>query len=311
MMIQKIQKIQNNPEKNPKQAQLCLEHLLYEIHSKHLHNISAKLAQEQAVSVNTFGNSEGNWTWPVVERFLYERGYKCTKATDGDQWLIHSPTFLVKPGSPFVGFIETNKLESYVYKQEQWATTSTTIDKDTLYEQLQEGNTFAVHKMWAPLEPFYNQNTEFHITTNHSKWIRYECNPESCWRPEPVSYDKRNAAVKSFMRAHKKSPILMSSGEEMVICKPGPKGFETEPVLRYESLNIEDASQQTVDVLANKLVEHIQKQNKGWNVMAHALYTALYHLGGRITTQMISRLSEHEIEILKKYENGMYKKVSK
>ena len=103
----------------------------------------------------------------------------------------------------------------------------------------------------------------------------------------------------------------MSSGEEMVICKPGPKGFETEPVLRYESLNIEDASQQTVDVLANKLVEHIQKQNKGWNVMAHALYTALYHLGGRITTQMISQLSEHEIEILKKYENGMYKKVNK
>lgn len=293
-----------------KQALICIQHLLYDIHPKYLHNIAAKLAQEQSVPVETFGSAQGNWSWPVVERFLYERGYKCIQASYEDKWLLNSPSFLVKPGSPFIGFIESISLESFIFKNEKWSTSKADIPIEKLYSTLQSGKTYAVHKMWAPLEPFYAQNKPFHITTNESEFTRYECQPESCWRPEPVSYENRNGPVKDFMRAHKKSQILMSSATEMVVCKPTKNGFKSEAILRYESVNVQDAAEQVAEILADKIVERINKMNTGWDVMAHALHSAFYQLGGSTKDFKVSKLSKQQLKILRKYENGMYKKAN-
>ena len=295
----------------PKQARKCLENILYEISEKTLYNIAAILAQERSVKVESFANSKGNWSWPVVERFLHERGYKCTQASNGTSWLLDSPTFLIKPGSGFVGFIDTTTLESFAYRHDNWTTGSTTISKENINGFLQKGQTYAVHKMWAPLEPFYVQNKAFHITTDDSKWIRYECTPESCWRPAPVSYAKRETAVKKYMRAHKKTPILMSNDKEMVICTPQKNGFKSVPVLNYDFLSLSETTQRVAETLIAKVYDQIEIKKGGWNHLAHALFSTLYHLGGKVKTQDFSQFTDEELHILEQYENGMYKKDNK
>jgi hypothetical protein len=296
-----------NPKMLPRQAKKCLENILYEISNKDLHNIAAMLAQEQSVQVQTFGNSQGNWTWPVVHRFLHERGHKCTQASKGKEWLLNSPSFLVKPGSGFVGFVDSSTLESYSYKESQWITTKGPLSREEINTALQKGQTFAVHQMWAPLESFYAQNNTFHITTDNSQWTRYECHPEACWRLSPVSYAQRETAVKKFMRAHKKTPILMSNSQEMVICAPHKSGWKSSPLLNYEPLDIQETSQRAAETLTDCLVQHITDHNHGWGVMAHALFTALYQIGGKVPKEKFSRFTDEELEILEKYNNGMYK----
>ena len=294
----------------PKQAKTCIENILYEITDKNLHNIAAMLAQEQSVQVEVFGNAQGNWTWPVVHRFLQERGYKCTQASDGNQWLLNSPSFLVRPGTGLVGFVDCYTLQSYRYMQDDWMTTGGKISNEDINRVLQQGQTFAVHEMWKPLEQFYAQNKTFHITTDNSHWLRYECHPEACWRPSPVSYEKRETSVKKFMKAHKKTPILMSNSQEMVMCTPQKNGWETTPILNYEFLNFEETSRRAAETLADELVQHITKQQHGWGLMTHALFITLYKLGGKIKKDSFSKFTDEELEILRKYENGMYKEAS-
>ena len=295
------------PKIPPKQAKICLENILYEIADKDLHNVAAMLAQEQSVQVQTFGNSQGNWTWIVVRRFLHERGHKCTQASQGKQWLLNSPSFLVKPGSGFIGFIDSDTLESYRYDKGQWITSKGTLSVEEINTALQQGQTFAVHQMWAPLKQFYAQNKPFHITTDNSQWTRYECHPEACWRLSPVSYEQRETTVKSFMRAHKKTPILMSNGQEMVLCAPQKSGWKTTPLIDYEPMDIHETSQRAAETLADCLVQHIAAHKSGWGIMAHALFTALYQVGGQVTKEKFSRFTDEELEILKQYKNGMYK----
>lgn len=292
----------------PKQARKCIENILYEISEKTLHNIAAILAQERSVKVQSFANSKGNWSWPVIERFLYERGYKCTMASKGTTWLLDSPTFLIRPGSGFIGFIDKERLESFAYREGHWTTGSIIITKEDINGVLQNGQIFAVHKMWAPLEPFYAQNKTFHITTDDSKWLRYECSPEACWRPSPVSYEKREIAVKKYMRAHKKTPILMSNNKEMVMCTPDKNGWKTVPVLNYDFLNLPETTQRVAETLIAKVYDQIHKLERGWNHLAHALFSTLYHLGGKIKIKDFSQFTDEELLILQQYENGMYKK---
>ena len=291
-----------------KQAKHCLEHLLYDIPDKTLHNISAGLAQETGETLDTFGTAEGHWTWPVVEKFLQNRGMKCTIATRGQNWLLDSPTYLRQsPG--FVGFIIRDSLESYIWKSNNWYTTQGIVTQKLAHRLWQNGNTLVVHKMWAPLEPFYATRKAFHITTDDSNWTRYECQPTSCWRAEPVSYDNRDQHVKKYMRAHKKSHIMMSNNQEIVLCKPGPTGWSTETLLNYEFLNIVETSKRMTEIIADKLVDHIG-DGKGWGVMSHALFSALYHLGGRLKNEDCSDFTPEDIAILEKYKNGMYKSTS-
>jgi len=292
-----------------KKAKICIEHLLYEIPDKTLHNIAARLAQQQKKPVETFATAKGNWTWPVVQTLLNDRGMKCTQASDGNRWLLDSPKYL-RQSEGFVGFINTSSLESYVWTGTSWSTSTCNIEKQELYANLQGGNTVAVHKMWIPFQPFYFKNKAFHIVTDDSGWTRYECHPNSCWRPEMVCYKERDNAVKKYMRAHKKSPIMMSSSQEVVLCKPGPQGWKTETLLNYEFLTIEESSQQIAETIADKLVSHIG-DGEGWGVMAHALFSALSKLGGKIHARDYSYFSEDELTILKKYENGMYKSNTK
>ena len=288
-----------------KQAIYCLEHLLYDISEKTLHNVAAGLAQETGKPVETFGTIEGRWTWSVVERFLQNRGMKCTVATQGQSWLLDSPTYLRQsPG--FVGFIIRDSMESYIWKLNNWYTTHGIITQELAHNAWQNGNTIVVHKMWAPLESFYNTRKAFHITTDDSKWTRYECQPTSCWRAEPVCYDQRDQQVKKYMRAHKKSSIMMSNNQEIVLCTPGPKGWATETVLNYEFLDIEETSKRMSEIIADKLVVHIG-EGKGWGVMSHALFSALTHLGGLLKPKDCSDFTPEDMAILQKYENGMYK----
>lgn len=291
---------------NPNKALVCLEHLLYEIPAKTLHNIAAILAQKYQKPVTTFGNAQGNWSWPVVEHLLRERGMKCTKASDGTRWLLDSPTYL-KQSDGFVGFIDSDNLDAWTYTSNTWTGLNGPLSQEHAYTLFQKANTMAIHKMWTPLQPFYDKGVAFHITTDGSNWTRHECQPSSLWRPETVSYEKRDAAVKSFMRAHKKSPILMSNSKEMVVCRPSKQGWKTTPVLSYESLHLEDAGQQVAETLADKLVSKISKEG-GWCVMAHALFSAYHYLGGSLRQHDCSTLTQEERDILEKYANGLYKR---
>ena len=296
-------------QQTPKKALQCIEHILYDISEKTLHNIAAILAQKNQQPVETYGNAAGNWTWPVVEYFLHERGMRATQAASGRIWNLDSPSYL-KQAPGFVGFIDKDTLDAWAYKQGAWLALDGPKTQKDVYNIFQSGNTVAVHKMWAPLLQFYEKEQAFHITTDDSNWTRYECQPSSLWRPEQVSYEKRDAAVKSFMRAHKKSPILMSNSQEMVIARPGSTGWKTEPILSYECLTIEDASQQVAETIAEKLVRHISTRT-GWSAMAHALFSAYHFLGGTLKQDECSLLTDEERGILKKYENGMYKKTTK
>lgn len=289
-----------------KRAKECLEHLLYEIPEKTMHNIAARLAQEQGVSVETFGTARGHWKWPVVTRLLSNRGFKCTVATEGQRWLLDSPSFLGSaPG--FVGFIDKDTLMSYTYSRGVWNSRVGALSLKEVYKALQLGNTVAVHQMWATVAPFYAKEKAFHITTDDAPWTRHECQPTSCWRSEPVSYKDREVAVKLYLRAHRKSTIMMSNSQEMVLCSPGPSGWATETIMNYECMTIKETSQQVAELLADKLVRRIEQRNTGWSTMAHALFHALQRLGGSLKSEECSVLSTAELAILEEYENGMYK----
>lgn len=291
-------------------AKHCIEHLLYEISDKTLHNVAARLAQMSKQPVTLFANSEGNWTWPVVKQLLQERGYKCTQATQGPAWIRDSPKYLRQsPG--FVGFIDKNNLDSWKWNVSTWTTPQAEMNIKQVYARLQEGDTVVVHKMWAPLEPFFRKEKPFHITTDDSEWTRYECHPTSCWRPEPVSYENRECVVKEFMKAHKKSKILISNSQEMILARPTKEGWKTEPILNYECMMPEDIAKQVAEKLADKVVNHIEKKGSGWSIMAHALFSTCHKLGETLSIQDFSNLTSEEQNILEKYATGMYKKTNR
>lgn len=280
-----------------KQCLRCLEHLLYPISEASLHNVAAVLAQESHQSVSNFGNSAGYWTYPVVERFLFDRGMKCTIASDNGCWKLDSLHFLqTHPG--LVGLIDTDTFESFVYKTDQWLSTTGQSEVDTMI------NAVLVHQMWAPLVPFYKQGRAFHITLDNDASNRYECQPSSCWRVEPVSYEGRAEAVKAQMRLYKKSPIMMSNSHEIVICSPSASGWATQTVLNYECMPVESAARIVSEVIADNLVGHIEHCGQGWSVMAHALFSALQQLGGHVDCQHFSTLTAKERQMLDNYING-------
>lgn len=281
-----------------KQCLRSLEHLLYPICETNLHSTAAVLAQESHQSVTNFGSASGYWTFAVVERFLLDRGMRCTVATVDGDWKLDSLHFLQShPG--LVGIIDTNTLESFVYVSGSWLSgTGHCFDSDV-------ANAVVVHQMWSPLLPFYKNHCAFHITLDNDDWNRYECQPSSCWQVEPVSYEGRSTAVKAQMRLYKKSPIMMSNSHEIVICSPSVAGWSNQTVLNYECMPIDDASRLVSEVLADKLVEHIEQHGKGWSVMAHALFSALQQLGGHVRPSEFSTLSEEERKILANYVEGM------
>lgn len=280
-----------------KQVVRCLEHLLYPIRETTLHDTAAVLAQESQQSVTTFGNSAGYWTFPVLERFLLDRGMKCTPLLVEKEWKLDSLHFLqTHPG--LVGIVDVDSLESFVYKSGDWVADNSQSQLDTV------ANATLVHQMWSPLLPFYKRNCAFHITIDNDEWNRYECQPSSGWHVEPVSYEGRAKAVKAQMRVYKKSPIMMSNSHEIVICSPTKKGWSTETVLNYECRPIETATRVVSEVLADRVVEHIERHGKGWSVLAHALFSALQQLGGHIKPADFSILSSEEKQILKNYIAG-------
>ena len=280
------------------QAIRCLEHLLYTVPTSELHNAAATLAQESGQSVSNFGRAAGYWTFEVVERFLMDRGMKCTRACLDRVWQLDSLHFLQShPG--LVGLIDVQSLHSYVRRDGSWRGE----DGEDMPPPV---NSVLVHRMWTPLLPFYNSNRAFHITVDNAQWERHECHPSSCWRVEPVSYEGRETAVKAQMRLHKKSAMLMSNNNEIVLCRPAKRGWETTTLLNYECMPTNDMARHVAETLADRIVGHIeQHQNQGWSVMAHALFSALQHLSGRVTSEDFSTLTPREQEVLRLYEQGL------
>jgi len=281
-----------------KQALRCLEHLLYPVPASELHNAAATMAQELGQSVSNFGSAAGYWTFEVVERFLLDRGMKCTRACLDGVWQLDSLHFLQShPG--MVGLVDVHSLHSYVRRNGSWCGE----DGEDMFLSL---NSVLVHRMWTPLLPFYNRNSAFHITVDSAQWERHECQPSSCWRVEPVSYEGRETAVKAQMRLHKKSAILMSNSNEIVLCRPAKRGWETTTLLNYECMPTVVRARHVAETLADRIVSHIeQNQNQGWSVMAHALFSALQHLNGRVTSEDFSTLTPQEREVLRLYEQGL------
>lgn len=279
------------------QALSCIEHLLYPIHASSLHNIAATLAQESNITVSNFCNSAGYWSYPVLERFLYERGMKCTTCCDNGRWTIDSLHFLSShPG--IVGIIDIISLKSYIYKNDDWFS-----EEGELFNNPKSA--VIVHKMWIPLLPFYNRGCAFHVTIDDEEFKRYECQSSSCWRVEPVSYAGRESAVKSRMKLYRKSQIMMSNSQEIVLCSPGKGGWETNTLLNYECLPVEDASRIVAEKIADKVVERIEQKGHGWSTLAHALFSALQQLDGHISTKDFTSLSVEEQTLLEKYEDGL------
>ena len=283
-----------------KKALSAVSHLLYEISERTLNDVSARLVQKTNNPIDTYCTASGYWTFEVVEEFLRERGIKCTQASARGQWLLDAPRFL-RLNPAIVGFIDGDTMETFKWDKTSWSTQRESV------LVLPKRRLFAVHKMWIPFEKFYEQT--FHVTTDTQPWTRHEFQPTSCWRGETVNYEGCENAVKRQMRAHKKSAILMSNNKELLLCKPSKRGWNTETLLNYECLALRDSARQFSEEMSTILVNHIETLEPGyaWSVMAHALFSAYQHLGGKMGGDDISRLSAADLAALRSYEQGIMK----
>ena len=284
----------------------CLQHLLYDVNPKELYNVAAGLAQETQNNVDVYCPEKGQWSFEVIERFLFDRGMKCTVASSNGAWKLDSPTYLNKnPG--MVGFIIKETLESFLWSNTTWTTTHQNISLTEMSCRLKENDSVVVHKMWAPLQSFYASNSPFHITTDNEPYVRHECQPSSCWNSQRVQYTGHRSAVKKYMCTHKRSHIMMSNNKEIVLCQPGDSGWKTETILNYEVAPLEEIAQQAAEALVQKVVENIEKHptKHGWTVLAHAMFCANQYLGGTIHLDDFSTLSEEELQTLQDYEHGL------
>lgn len=283
-----------------KKAVAAISHLLYEINEQELNNVTARLVQQTNNPIATYCTASGYWSFDVVREFLRERGHRCTLAAQNNEWQLDAPRFL-RSNPAMVGFIDGDTLETFKWNKTHWST-----QKDSVLV-LPKRRLFAVHKMWIPFEKFYGKT--FHVMTDDAPWVRHEYQPTSCWRGETVNYEGCENAVKRQMKAHKKSAIMMSNNREMLLCSPGKKGWKTETLLNYECMPLIDAAQQVSEELSTVLVRHIETLEPGyaWSVMAHALFSAYQHLGGKLRADDLSRLTPEELKTLKNYEKGLIK----
>lgn len=110
--------------------------------------------------------------------------------------------------------------------------------------------------------------------------------------------------MKSYMRAHKKEPIMMSSSKEMVLCRPTCTGWETETLFNYECLDISDVSAKVLESIMHKL-KLVLDQDRACVIMSHAAYSVLTYMGGRLSPQDCSSFTPDELETLEKYRMGL------
>lgn len=283
-----------------KKALSAISHLLYDVNERTLNNVAARLVQQTSNPIGNYCTASGYWTFEVVQEFLRERGIKCTAASVDGNWLLDAPRFL-RSNPSIVGFIDADTMDTFRWDKTNWSTQREPV------LVLPKRRLFAAHKMWVPFEKFYG--TAFHVTTDNEPWTRHEFQPTSCWRGETVNYEGCENAVKRQMKAHKKSAIMMSNNTEMLLCKPGKRGWKTETLLNYECMPLMDAAQQISEEMSTLLVNHIETLEPGyaWSVMAHALFSAYQHLGGKICADDVSRLSAKDLAALRQYQKGLTK----
>lgn len=290
----------------------CATHLLgYDISHITMHKFAALLSQETGTSVSEYTHSGGFWSFDVIERLLHDRGMHCTPVIMDGHWCTEALSSLIEaskhPG--LVGFIQTDNLESYKYERDQWSDSKRDLTYDNVKARFDYAkNVVLVHKMWQPLISYYKRGRAFNISTEEQPLDRTECCPSTGWSVESVSYEGREKAVKDQLRATKRSAILMSSSRELLICKPGPRGWRTKTLLNFECLTLEDSTRQVAERLADRLVSMIEQkkdQRKGWSVMAHALFSAYHYLGGKMKVSDYSNLTDEERASLEDYQNKL------
>lgn len=286
-----------------------LQHILSlpaAVHLSDLRGVAATLSQERNQSIDTFYQQPETFTFEVIERFLFDRGCKCTVASSNGAWRIDTPSFL-KDHPGFLGLISTNTFDSYIYRQRHWETRDGKISLPEMSQQIKTNTTVVVHKMWTPLERFYLEGKPFHITGDDTPYTRLECQPTSCWRSELVNYQGHLSTVKKYMKEHRRSQLMMSNGKEIVLCRPTSSGWNTSTILNYQVVPMVEISREVSEALVNKVVEKIEENNDGWTILAHAMFSALQHLGGSISLDEFSSLSKEDLNLLRQYAEGLNK----
>ena len=105
-----------------------------------------------------------------------------------------------------------------------------------------------------------------------------------------------------------RAPYNASSGKGYTWFSGSPEnGWKTETLLNYECFNTQQARQRILSVLSQK-VDDLKEDNEETSaIMSHAMYSVLRYMGGRLTPQECSSLSPDELEVLRKYEEGLLK----
>lgn len=257
-----------------------LEHLLkYEISSKDLHQSAAMLSQIRNVSVNEFCNKSGYFAFDVLDHFLKKRGFKCKLIKHQKKWIIEQKEIL--HNKSVVGIINTVNLNAFVLSKTKWTSLNPT---ETLEDML---NAVVVLKMWQPVQKYYKNNLSFHITTD-TDHLRHEHFPALAWNTNSVSYENLKGTIKKQLKKHRKSPIMMSNSDEIVILSPQKKGWKSETILNSQCSPIETLHQSLAEELADAVVANINETGKGWNILAHALFSTLQQLGGQMPPSVVS-----------------------
>ena len=260
-------------------ANRSLEHLLeYEISSTELHQSAAMLSQLRNVSVTEFCSKSGYFAFDVLEHFLNSRGFKCKIIKRQKIWIIKQKEIL--HNKSVVGIINTVNLNAFVLSKTKWTSLNPT---ETLDDML---NAVVVLKMWYPVQFYYKNNLSFHITTD-TDHLRHEHFPALAWKTNSVSYENLKGVVKKQLKKQRKSPIMMSNSDEIVILSPQKKGWKSETILNSQCSPIETVHQSLAEELADAVVANIKENGKGWNILAHALFSTLQQLGGQMPPSVV------------------------
>ena len=280
------------------------------------HNTVAILAQETQQPSSVFGDAQGNWTIDVIERVLFDRGYKCTNGHFNKDWILDSPRYLAK-NPAFVGFIIHSSsryhylcvryLQSKLFLFDSTRTPKI-LNEEELFDVFTD-NVYAVHRMWMPLVPFYRSGHAFYITNQKDMWKRHECEPSSCWNPTVVDYSGREKAVaRQINQWRPPSSIMMSSHSEIVVCSPSSGGWNTNTLFHFECVPQDQIPQHVTEQIMSALL-HATEQDAVdsralWTSMAHCLFGVAQRFNVPV---QLSDLTSDEASEMKRYERSLIK----
>lgn len=226
---------------------------------------------------------------------MRKHGYGLKAVFNNKEWCLDSLTYL-KHNDAVIGILQNG---TYTPK-EAW-------DDLVVLEDAQ-----VVYKMWKPFEDILESNMPFHILRDDTDWnkykTRFEFEPTSCWKASKVSYKGRKKAIKNVIHGWMPcKSVLMSSRDEFILCRPTKKGWQSKPLMQYDTLLPREKSIRINNVLIHLIKEHEEQNNIDmyYQYMAHFNYTMALRLGVDVPDELFSELTEEEENILQSYEKNM------